>query len=51
MARCGQVERSIEGVPVLITIHPSAILRGNTEPLRQRLGKDLLKAAQMLQQA
>lgn len=49
MARCGRVEASLEGVPVLITLHPSAILRNDALALRDQLQQDLQKAVRMLQ--
>lgn len=49
MARCGRVEQSLEGLPVLITVHPSAILRGdNPAALTTRLQQDLAQAAAMV---
>lgn len=52
MARRGRVEPSIEGLPVLITLHPSAILRGqNPKALRARMVADLAKAVEMLRTA
>lgn len=49
MARCGRVERSLEGRPVLVTVHPSAILRGqDSKALRDRLLADLKTAVTML---
>lgn len=51
MPRCGQIEQSLEGLPVLITVHPSAILRGDTEAMRGRLRRDLEAASDMLAQA
>ena len=49
MARCGRVEQTLEGLPVLITLHPSAILRSDTPaPLRAQLQADLQRASEML---
>lgn len=49
MARCGRVEQSLEGLPVLITLHPAAILRSDTPaPLRAQLQADLQRASEML---
>ncbi len=49
MARRGRVEKGTDGLPVLITLHPSAILRGaDPTALRAHLLADLQKAAQML---
>jgi DNA polymerase len=51
MSRRGKVERGREGLPVLITLHPSAILRGeDADRLRGLLVQDLQQAAQMLDQ-
>ncbi|WP_298860734.1 UdgX family uracil-DNA binding protein [uncultured Sulfitobacter sp.] len=48
MARRGRVERGREGIPVLITLHPSAILRSDgPTALRELLKQDLAKAAKM----
>ena len=49
MQRRGRVERGREGLPVLITLHPSAVLRGeNSGRLRALLVQDLRLAAKML---
>ncbi len=49
MSRRGRVERSREGLPVLITLHPSAILRSeDRDSLRALLLQDLRQAVQML---
>lgn len=49
MTRRGRIERGIEGLPVLITLHPSAILRSDTPaPLRKLLRDDLAHAVRML---
>jgi len=50
-ARRGRVEKGIEGLPVLVTLHPAAILRGaDAQGLRAQLLADLALAAQMLTQ-
>ena len=49
MQRLGRVERGREGLPVLITLHPSAILRSDhPDALRALLLRDLRQAVQML---
>lgn len=49
MTRRGRVERGIEGIPVLITLHPSAILRSDDPSnLREKLKEDLTQAVNML---
>ena len=49
MQRLGRVERGREGLPVLVTLHPSAILRSNDrDALRALLLRDLQQAAEML---
>lgn len=49
MARCGQIEKSIEGLPVLITVHPAAALRSqNSDAVCKILLRDLTRAAQMV---
>ena len=49
MTRRGRVERGIEGIPVLITLHPSAILRSDDPTdLREKLKEDLTQAVNML---
>lgn len=49
MNRRGRVEKSVEGIPVLITLHPSAILRSTDDVrLRDFLHQDLAKAVEML---
>jgi len=51
MARRGTVERGREGLPVLITLHPSAILRSEeSDRLRALLVQDLRQAARMLEE-
>jgi DNA polymerase len=51
MSRRGTVERGREGLPVLITLHPSAILRSDdSDHLRALLLNDLRKAARMLEE-
>ncbi|KIN71129.1 UdgX family uracil-DNA binding protein [Sulfitobacter guttiformis] len=48
MTRRGRVERGREGIPVLITLHPSALLRsGESESMRALLLADLQLAAAM----
>jgi DNA polymerase len=52
MRRRGTVERGREGLPVLVTLHPSAILRSdNSAVLRAHLVNDLNQAASMLRKA
>lgn len=49
MARLGRVERGHEGIPVLITLHPSAVLRSSSPgALRALLLRDLKQAVTML---
>ncbi len=49
MTRRGRVERGREGLPVLITLHPSAVQRANDGgALREMLVKDLRLGAKML---
>lgn len=51
MQRLGQIERGREGLPVLITLHPSAILRSDDPAnLRALLLRDLRQAVHMLEQ-
>lgn len=49
MTRRGRVEQGREGLPVLITLHPSAVLRADDGgALREMLVEDLRLAVQML---
>jgi DNA polymerase len=49
MQRRGRVERGREGLPVLITLHPSAVLRGeDQDALRALMVQDLRLAAKMV---
>lgn len=49
LPRCGTLEKSLEGLPVLITLHPSAILRSDEGGvLRAQLARDLKTAVHML---
>ena len=49
MTRRGRIERSREGIPVLITLHPSAILRSDNQgDLRALLLQDLKQVVQMI---
>lgn len=51
MQRLGRVERGREGIPVLITLHPAAILRSDErETLRALLVRNLKQAAQMVEE-
>lgn len=51
MTRRGHVERGREGIPVLITLHPAAVLRSDDPaPLRALLRNDLAQAAKMLEE-
>lgn len=46
--RRGHLERGRDGIPVLVTLHPSAILRAKTRNLRDLFAKDIALAVQML---
>ncbi|WP_254796835.1 UdgX family uracil-DNA binding protein [Sulfitobacter albidus] len=51
MQRRGTVEQSPDGVPVLITLHPSAVLRAPDDAsLRDLFAKDLARAVTMRDQ-
>ena len=48
LKRAGRVEKGTDGLPVLVTVHPSAILRASDgSALRARLVGDLKQAVEM----
>ena len=55
LKRRGSIETGPEGIPVLITLHPSYILRLPDEPARQKasddLTADLARAVELVRQA